>query len=212
MSILFTHDADASKKKDRDSYIECGLNRLKPHFINNALSTIYYLCDMEPKKAQSLTSSFSDYLLNVLEAMHGGELVPFAKELEFTEAYLALEEIRFEDRLSSDIDIDVTDFLVPPMSLQIPVEIAVKHGISESERSGTVRILTRRLPDNKVKLSIIDDGVGFDNKDRDHPSYLELLEVSERIAKEAGGEMTIESSAENGTSVEIILTSIDKEN
>ena len=134
MALRFTRDSGTSKPdkgaSDSQSYSDSALNRLKPHFVNNALTSIYYLIDIEPANAQQLTRVLSEYLLGVLEVFNNDSLISFEKEMNLVENYLKLEKTRFEDRLKVDYDIDVDDFMVPPLSVQIVVECAVKHGIA----------------------------------------------------------------------------------
>jgi LytS/YehU family sensor histidine kinase len=70
--------------------------------------------------------------------------VPFEKELNIVKDYLALEHIRFEDRLKVefDIDEDTLDQPIPPMMLQTLVENAIKHGISKQKQGGLVKIIS----------------------------------------------------------------------
>ena len=95
----FIASGDNSAKSDS---LNLAINRLKPHFLNNILTTIYYLCDTDPQKAQALSATFSEYLLNALEALKANEPVSFTWELGLIRNYLSLEKTRLEDKLNVD--------------------------------------------------------------------------------------------------------------
>ncbi len=179
--------------------------RMKPHYIYNVLTSIYYLCETDPEQAQDAISAFSEYLRNTLETIEDPGMVPFPRELNQIRSYLHLEKMRFEDRLKVSYDVDVDDFEIPPLTVLPLVENAVKHGIRGLEGPGTVRIVTRRLPDNKVQIRIIDDGIGFDLQKITETSHRGLAAIRDRIEKEAGGEMTIDSTPGKGTTVVLTI-------
>ena len=192
--------AAADSKKE----IELSTNRLKPHFINNILSSIYYLCEADPARAQSITMDLSGYLLGTLDTIDKHGLVPFSRELDLIRNYIALEKLRFEDKLLVQYDIDEDRFMVPSLTMQALVENAVKHGISEKNSQGRLQLRTRRLADNGVQISIIDDGVGFDTSKGNSPDS-EIAFIQKRLAKEVNGKMVIESAPGEGTSVTITI-------
>ena len=83
------------------------------------------------------------------------------KELEHVKSYLALEQIRFEDELQVEYDIQAHGFLLPSLSLQPLVENAVRHGVSKKAGGGKVTIRTTETGD-AFMVTVCDDGVGFD--------------------------------------------------
>lgn len=87
------------------------------------------------------------------------ETVPFERELNIVKDYLALEHIRFEDRLQVeyDIDEDTLDQPVPPMMLQTLVENAIKHGIGKQKDGGTIRVISD-YRDNHHELVVQNTG------------------------------------------------------
>ena len=114
---------------------------INPHFIFNSLNSIRALVDENPKRARAAVTELSNILRS---SMHTEkmETVPFEKELSIVKDYLALENMRFEDRLKIEyeIDEDTLDQPVPPMMLQTLVENAIKHGISKHINGGVVKI------------------------------------------------------------------------
>jgi two-component system, LytTR family, sensor kinase len=116
---------------------------INPHFIFNALNSIRALVDENPVRARTAITELSNILRSSMQA-EKLETVTFEKELNIVKDYLALEHIRFEDRLQIqyDIDEDTLDQPIPPMMLQTLVENAIKHGISKQVNGGIVKIVS----------------------------------------------------------------------
>lgn len=181
--------------------------RMKPHYLYNVLTTIYYLCESAPEKAQSAVGLFSEYLRSTLEAVEKDELVEFSWELAEIRNYLALEKMRFGDRLKVEFDIEYDDFMIPPLTVQPFVENAVDHGIASSENGGTVRIITRKLSDGGAQIRVHDNGVGFDVSELERPDAVQkgIISARERLRREIGADLTITSSEGNETTVMITI-------
>ena len=184
-------------------------DRMKPHYINNVLTTIYYLCESDPERAQIAVGALSEYLRNTLETIDNAELVTFRWELNQIKNYMALESMRFGDHVRAVYDVDVDTFRIPPLTVLPLVENAVKHGIAGKEGQGTVSVITRRMPEGAVQIRVTDDGVGFDttNVRIMKEAYQGLADVRERMKLETGAEMTIESKPGAGTTVTIHIPS-----
>lgn len=116
-------------------------SHINPHFIFNALNSIRALIDENPERARNAITELSNILRSSMQA-EKLETVSFEKELNIVKDYLALEYIRFEDRLKVEyeIDEDTLDQPVPPMMLQTLVENAIKHGVSKQVTGGVVKI------------------------------------------------------------------------
>ncbi len=127
---------------------ELELNTIKshinPHFIFNSLNSIRALVDENPERARSAITELSNILRSSMQ-VEKMETVPLHKELDIVSDYLALEHMRFEERLKieMDIDEDTLEQPVPPMMLQTLVENAIKHGISKKIDGGTIRVVSR---------------------------------------------------------------------
>jgi LytS/YehU family sensor histidine kinase len=118
-------------------------SHINPHFIFNALNSIRALIDENPYRARNAITELSNILRSSMQT-EKSETVPFEKELGIVKDYLALEHIRFEDRLQIEyqIDEDTLDQPVPPMMLQTLVENAIKHGIGKQEKGGMVKVIS----------------------------------------------------------------------
>ncbi|MCU0633648.1 MAG: histidine kinase [Gemmatimonadaceae bacterium] len=142
--------------------LEALRGRLDPHFLFNTLHSVSVLVHRDPAMASQALERLSDLLRYVLDAKRGGrEAVPLADEIAFTEAYLALEAIRFGDRLRVETTIDerALDLSVPSFVLQPLVENAIKHAIAPRATGGTVRV-DGRLDADRLVLEVRDDGPG----------------------------------------------------
>ncbi|MFT3911772.1 MAG: histidine kinase [Ferruginibacter sp.] len=118
-------------------------SHINPHFIFNAHNSIRALVDENPERARQAITELSNILRSSMQA-EKMETVPLQHELNIVKDYLALEHMRFEDRLKIEmaIDEDTLSQTVPPMMLQTLVENAIKHGISKRMNGGTVKIIS----------------------------------------------------------------------
>ena len=205
MSPLFS--LANNKNGNSEDVRTLAINRLKPHFLNNILSTIYYLCDSDPQKAQTITATFSEYLLGSLEALKTTDLVSFSWELGLIRSYLSLEKVRLEDKLAIDYDVDITDFKVPPLSVLFLVESAVKQGILGIERKGTVKISTRRLAGGVIQIKVSDDGKPHEESNRAQSEEIkkDFATVRSLVEQEIGGELSVSEKEGGGTEAVITI-------
>ncbi len=144
-------------------------SHINPHFIFNSLNSIRALVDENPKRARRAITELSNILRSSMQA-EKAETVTLERELDIVKDYLALEQMRFEERLKIEfeIDEDVLQQPVPPMMLQTLVENAIKHGISKQIKGGLVRVIAAfksndlvLLVQNTGQLSSSPNGEGF---------------------------------------------------
>jgi hypothetical protein len=135
--------------------------QLQPHFLFNTLNSISALVHSNPDGADEMISRLGDFLRSTLDAPHG-QLVALRRELAFIQDYLAIEQIRFQERLRVEIRIpaELMDLRVPGFILQPLVENALKHGLADRPQGGTLQLRARKEFENLV-LEIQDDGEGF---------------------------------------------------
>lgn len=118
--------------------------RIRPHFLFNTLNSAIALVREEPAKAENLLEDLSELFRHALA--DAKEAVPLWQELELAEHYLAIEQVRFGERLKVEWSVDDTasKAKLPPLILQPLVENAVKHGAEPSASGAVVRISTQR--------------------------------------------------------------------
>ncbi|OIQ67571.1 sensor histidine kinase YpdA [mine drainage metagenome] len=136
-------------------------SRLVPHFIFNALNTLHAQIQGDPKGAEATTERLADLFRQVL-ALSDDATIPLKQELAFVEAYLGIEQARLGERLKVVVEVpeDLETMLIPPLSLQVLVENAVKHGVAAREQGGEIRIFADRLGDGVVQVGVDDPGDG----------------------------------------------------
>ncbi len=119
-------------------------SRIRPHFLFNTLNSAIALVRAEPAKAEALLEDLSDLFRHAL--IDQGESVTLADEIALAERYLAIEQVRFGDRLQLEWALDPHANLarLPPLLLQPLVENAVRHGVEPSDTGARVRISTER--------------------------------------------------------------------
>lgn len=129
-------------------------SRIRPHFLFNTLNTALALVRLDPTRAEGVLEDLSELFRVALS--EGGESTTLAGEIDLARRYLAIEQIRFGDRLKVQWDLDSAagSARVPPLLLQPLVENAVHHGVEPGEQGGLVRIRTRVLG-GRVQVSIV---------------------------------------------------------
>lgn len=163
--------------------------QMKPHFLLNSLNAILVLVrDKDHATATRVLEELGEVLRQVLRTERP-EMVPLAEEIDFLRRYLAIEQVRFSDRLRIRFQVDpsVESAVVPDFILQPLVENALRHGIAESTEAGLLAISARREGDDLI-LSVEDDGPGF----TEGPTRgLGLSNTRERLEVLYGGRATL---------------------
>ncbi|MBR1607012.1 MAG: histidine kinase [Clostridia bacterium] len=176
---------------------------MRPHFIYNTMTSIYYLCDQDPKKAQQVTLDFTTYLRKNFTAIASENTIPFSEELEHTRAYLAVEQAQFEDRLFVAYDTPHTQFRLPPLTLQPIVENAVKHGMDPDSDPLRISIRTR-LTEKGSEIIVEDNGPGYEPAVDNEP-HIALTNIRQRLALMCRGALTISPREGGGTTVRVTI-------
>ena len=177
--------------------------QMRPHFIYNTMTSIYYLCRENPEKAQQVILDFTTYLRKNFTALEKEEVVLFEEELEHTRAYLAVESVRFEEQISFVFDTPETGFRLPALTLQPIVENAVKHGVDTEGNPLHIKISTRKT-DAYYEVLVEDDGPGFSENESHNPNVA-LNNIKKRLSMTCHGLLEIESEKNRGTLVKILI-------
>ena len=176
---------------------------MRPHFIYNTMTSIYYLCDLDPKKAKQVTMDFTTYLRKNFTAIASENTIPFAEELEHTRAYLSVEQAQFDDRLFVDYDTPDQSFRLPPLTMQPIVENAVKHGMDPDSEPLRITIRTQET-ERGHEITVSDNGPGYEPADDSTPG-IALRNISQRLQMMCGGTMTILPREGGGTTVKLTV-------
>jgi LytS/YehU family sensor histidine kinase len=184
--------------------------QIDPHFLFNALNAISSEVEADPVSARNMIEHLGNLLRLTLDT-NDRQLVPLFEELSFLDHYLAIQRIRFGDRLRFEqvIDEDVRHVLVPSMTIQPLVENSIRHGLSQRARGGMVRVAARRSDEQHIRITVEDDGVGLpaDWTPGKSPG-LGLSITAQRLAAlypRQDGVFDIRRRAGGGTEVELLL-------
>ena len=135
--------------------------QINPHFLFNTLNSVTSLIRQDPEQARQVVYKLSNILRRLLRQQEN--LTALREELSFIDDYLAIEMVRFGEKLRvvKDIDPGTLDMLVPSMLLQPIVENSIRHGLASKVDGGTVRIRSRLMAAGKFQILVEDDGVGI---------------------------------------------------
>jgi hypothetical protein len=179
--------------------------QIEPHFLFNTLNAVNSLVDLGRNKEASQALGHLDTILRSTLRYSAPEKIPFVEELRTIESYLAIQKVRFANRLQVKIDTtpEALEGLVPCFLLQPLVENAIHHGIAPMVAGGTVETAVKRVGD-RLWMQIRDNGAGPGHASKGHGIgirntrerlayfYPKMHEFS-TIAPETGGyEVTIE--------------------
>lgn len=133
--------------------------QLNPHFMFNALNSIRALIDEDPVKAKMSITQMSNILRSSLTSGRR-KFVALEEEMKVVRDYMALEKVRFEERINFSFSIPehLHKVHIPPLLVQTLVENAVKHGISRLPDGGKIRIEVSEIPEGIIELKVINTG------------------------------------------------------
>lgn len=178
--------------------------QINPHFLFNSLTTIGYLIKAEPDKAYDTLLRLTRLLRGVLSST--GEFCTLGDELRLIESYLEIERARFEEKLTVEVIVaeELRGLSVPALILQPLVENAVKYGVSENRKGGTVRIsavLADSNGNSVLTLTVWDSGSSGPMHLAAKPGGVGLRNIRERLETYYGDKaaFTIENPIRGGT-------------
>lgn len=182
--------------------LEALTRQINPHFLFNTLNSVASLIRSDPEEARRVVYKLSHILRRLLKNTES--LSPLREELSFIDDYLAIEMVRFGDKLKfvKEIAPDTLDRPVPSMLLQPIVENSIKHGIGGKVGGGTIHVRSR-LEGKRLHIVIEDDGVGIPDERLDTIFDLGIgvSNVNERLKVLYGADyrMWIDSKPGEGT-------------
>ena len=197
-----------------DRQITMFCRQIQPHFIFNSLALIKYQCRTAPETAIDTIDEFSDYLRDSTDLMNSTECVSAERELDLVRHYISLQKLRFED-VDYRVQIDDTDFMIPPFAIQTLVENSITHGLRGQTGPNPYIIVKTYKNRAQHMIEIEDNGAGFDAKELENKTdagHVGLLNTEERIRLMCGGSMKIESEIGKGTKVTVTIPEHRRDN
>ena len=189
--------------------IQIMMTQIQPHFLYNTLATIRSLCVRSPETAAQTIDKFSKYLRQNLDALNQTKLIPFSQELEHVRIYTEIEMLMFP-YIHIHYDVEDDCFMLPPLTVQPLVENAIRHGVRGRE-AGEIDITVRKEENGHVVV-IADNGLGFDpaTVDTAEGKHIGIQNVRERLEKQCGGTLILESRLGEGTRVTVFVPAVSQ--
>lgn len=184
------------------------IEQIKPHFVFNALMTVKSMYHRDISAGDKTLEIFSKYLWESIN-MIDTEMISFEREVENISRFLDFINANLTQKFHIIYDIEETEFLVPPFSLQPFVENAVKYSRVNEKEDGYIMVSSYLDKTNRIILKISDNGVGF------HPEEVKtsahgIYNAKERFKLLANAEVCVESSA-SGTTIIISIPQHERE-
>lgn len=203
-------DMDEKRRLELDSLQQ----QINPHFLYNTLDAIAWMAKIKKEpEIEKLVMSLAKFFRISLH--RGDTIITVGEEIELTQHYLEIQEIRFPNRfdITYDIDPNVKNYKTLKLLLQPVVENAIKYGMQE--QSGTIVISVKKIDENIV-YSVKDNGEGFDvPKDmlsrpygtmQENRSGYGLFNINERIRLEYGAGYGLKIDSEKGKGTIVYIT------
>lgn len=168
-------EAEWRSKLLKDAEIKALQSQVNPHFFFNAINTISALMRKDSEQARQLLMQLTTYFRRNLQgARH--TMIPLSQEMDQVNAYLKLDQARFPGRYHIELNIEesMSEYSVPPFSLQILVENALKHAFGNSKLNNRIII---DISECKIgmQISVRDNGIGIDPERIDHLGKTEVV-------------------------------------
>jgi two-component sensor histidine kinase len=177
--------------------------QINPHFLFNALNTVVGLISVDAKRAEKLVTDLSRLFRHTLTVSEK-RMVTLAEELEIIRSYLAIEKVRFGNRLEYDVVVDGNpkDVSTIGLIIQPVVENSIKHGISSLTSGGRIDVHCR-ISESDIYVEVRDTGKGFGSSRENSGAGHGLGSVEERLRLAYGKRGRLTRSNRDGAVVEI---------
>lgn len=178
----------------RDAELKALKAQINPHFLFNSLNSISALTSIDPARARDMCVLLGDFLRLTL-GLGEKASVRFSEELDLLQKYMAIEKVRFGDRLrmQETIQEDSKACLLPPLLLQPLVENAVKHGIASLPEGGEIRLAAER---QNGRLSIVVENSWDPEAPPRRSGGMGLTNVQRRLEARYGKDATVRVNTE----------------
>lgn len=185
---------------------------LNTKFIFNTFTTINTLCYEDPFKAQDVNNNLSNYLRGTFNLINNDNLVDFNTEFSYINSFLQIEEIHLRNKLIIEKKLNFTDFKIPNYSLNIFVQNFIYYSVYVYKVTGLFSISTD-VEDNNVVIRMNINALYLADSQIDLLMNNEQFKISlKRISEKCRGCVTITSSINSGTTIEILLPVEGKHN
>lgn len=229
-NIMIARIEELMKKNNREqaekrkSEMKALQSQINPHFLYNTLDSIIWLIETDDsEQAIKMTSVLAKFFR--LAIGNSDIYVTVEQEIEYTKSYLIIQQMRYKDKLTFEIDVDEEILQCPIIKLIIQplVENGIYHGLKYKKTKGSIRI-TGHKEEDKMIIKVIDDGIGMNGETLENiykkkkeasnrHNGIGMKNVQDRISLYYGEDygLTIDSKENEGTVVTIIIPCVVKE-
>ena len=180
----------------KDAELRALQAQVNPHFFFNSMNSVRALIYEDQNAAAQMIDQLASVMRYALQSGQN-DTVPLAAEIEAVQAYLAIEKIRFEERMrvSVEIGMGLENLRIPPMALQTLVENAVKYGVETSPTGSEIRIRAQRMDDGMIHIEIANLGaiLPFANSTK-----VGLVNTRKRLALALGSSANLDLTENSG--------------
>ncbi|GJI91871.1 MULTISPECIES: sensor histidine kinase [Duganella] len=180
----------------KDAELRALQAQVNPHFFFNSMNSVRALIYEDQNAAAQMIDQLASVMRYALQSGQN-DTVPLAAEIEAVQAYLAIEKIRFEERMrvSVEIGMGLEHVRIPPMALQTLVENAVKYGVETSPTGSEIRIRAQRMDDGMIHIEIANLGaiLPFANSTK-----VGLVNTRKRLALALGSSANLDLTENSG--------------
>ncbi|MCO7125476.1 ATP-binding protein [Sporolactobacillus shoreicorticis] len=182
-------------------------SQIRPHFLYDVLNSIIALSYVDVEECRKMIAQFAAYLRGSFDFQNTSEISSFKKELNLVRSYLAIETMRFRNRIQIVVDVDASlDFPFPPLMIQPLVENAIQHGLAYRKKGGQVTLAVH-CENKYVIIQVMDDGIGMTDEqiqsalNKAHGHSVGLKSINDRLQQLYGTELLIKSAVGRGTTI-----------
>ena len=161
MSAEASAEVESLRRQVTEAQLQTLQAQVEPHFLFNTLAAVEHLTETDPPRAAIMLRHLIAFLRGSLPNMR--ELnTSLGREVDLCQSYLAIMQIRMEDRLKVSIDVPeaLRGLSFPPMMLQSLVENSIKHGLEPKPEGGAIA-LSARLQEGRLRVTVADTGLGI---------------------------------------------------
>lgn len=191
MKVLMNSKVKAEQRAEKETLlrqlseakVQIMQAQIEPHFLFNTLSSLQYLIEKDPSKANQMLNYLVNYLRYAIPQIRENKAINnLGKEINNIKDYLNIMQIRIGERLSVEFQIptQLEGMNFPSMMLQPIVENAIKYGIEESLNGGLIKIKAE-ITNSKLELHVIDTGEGFKSNNSRSGNGMSLINIKERL-------------------------------
>lgn len=180
------------------------LSQIRSHFFYHTLNSLQALIILKPEAAYKMAGDFSRYLRFTLDSVTAdGGIGSFREEIRAVRAYADINQQQLDGRLRMVYEIPEVNFPIPLLTIQPIVENAILHGIKPKVGGGTVTLTLEELEEH-WKVTVADDGLGFDPETIGERGSIGMENVRQRMARFPNSMLQITSTPGIGTTVVLL--------